>query len=51
MATTGGYALIKNGPGPNGFIRSLGQYMLGSAATFGSVFFPNELAFFCFATF
>ncbi|KAL0635102.1 subunit of TIM23 translocase complex [Maublancomyces gigas] len=31
----GGYALIKNGPGPNGFIRSLGQYMLGSAATFG----------------
>ncbi|KAH8149195.1 uncharacterized protein LAJ45_06734 [Morchella importuna] len=31
----GGYALIKNGAGPNGFIRSLGQYMLGSAATFG----------------
>lgn len=31
----GGYNLVKHGPGPNGFIRSLGQYMLGSAATFG----------------
>ncbi|CUS08825.1 unnamed protein product [Tuber aestivum] len=30
-----GYNLLKHGPGPNGFIRSLGQYMLGSAATFG----------------
>ncbi|KAK9452398.1 reactive mitochondrial oxygen species modulator 1-domain-containing protein [Limtongia smithiae] len=31
----GGFTLIRNGPGPNGFMRSLGQYMLGSAATFG----------------
>ncbi|PUU75657.1 reactive oxygen species modulator 1 [Tuber borchii] len=31
----GGYNLLKHGAGPNGFIRSLGQYMLGSAATFG----------------
>ncbi|KAG0128475.1 reactive mitochondrial oxygen species modulator 1-domain-containing protein [Tuber indicum] len=31
----GGYNLMKHGAGPNGFLRSLGQYMLGSAATFG----------------
>ncbi|KAK9479756.1 reactive mitochondrial oxygen species modulator 1-domain-containing protein [Lipomyces japonicus] len=31
----GGFTLIRYGPGPNGFMRSLGQYMLGSAATFG----------------
>ncbi|KAI5777390.1 reactive mitochondrial oxygen species modulator 1-domain-containing protein [Geopyxis carbonaria] len=31
----GGYNMLKHGPGPNGFIRSLGQYMVGSAATFG----------------
>lgn len=33
----GSYAIFKGGAGPNGVIRSLGQYMLGSAATFGYV--------------
>lgn len=31
----GSYSIIKQGPGPNGILRSLGQYMMGSAATFG----------------
>jgi hypothetical protein len=31
----GSYSIIKQGPGPNGIIRSLGQYMIGSATTFG----------------
>ncbi|KAL7269021.1 subunit of TIM23 translocase complex [Rhizina undulata] len=31
----GGFNLLKHGAGPNGFIRSLANYMLGSAATFG----------------
>ncbi|TGZ84537.1 hypothetical protein EX30DRAFT_325218 [Ascodesmis nigricans] len=31
----GTWSILKNGAGPNGITRTLGQYMGGSAATFG----------------
>ena len=31
----GGWNILKYGPGSNGFARTLGKTMLGSAATFG----------------
>jgi hypothetical protein len=40
----GSYSIIKQGPGPNGVIRSLGQYMMGSAATFAFVASPSLLS-------
>lgn len=34
-AAVGGFNIMKYGAGPNGPMRTLGQYMLGSGATFG----------------
>jgi len=31
----GGVNIVRFGAGPNGLMRTLGQYMIGSAATFG----------------
>lgn len=33
----GTYSIFRYGAGPNGIMRTLGQYMAGSGATFGSV--------------
>ena len=38
LRPTGGVNIVRFGAGPTGLMRTLAQYMLGSAATFGSVY-------------
>ncbi|KAI9817677.1 MAG: subunit of TIM23 translocase complex [Thelocarpon impressellum] len=42
----GGVNIVRFGAGPNGLMRTLGQYMLGSAATFGSFLTSHRHSFF-----
>ena len=44
IQSTGGVNIIRFGAGPNGLTRTLGQYMVGSAATFGYVFYSSTKA-------
>lgn len=37
----GSFHIIRFGPGPNGMLRTIGQYMAGSGATFGYVWYRS----------